>query len=287
MCTHCLALRPEQLALDPLPPLLLFPFVLCCHPPSPNRCTPPWDYPSPLAMYLTEVYKMPTFLKLDRSFSEGKVRGLLWGHSLSTSLHCKKEKVSSTQIFKATCCTEFLSWRQNYNDQVQEWSRTTLFKFCQLSFLNSRYWNIQVCKNLIFWVEITITCNNLLFWVQITPILNHPLTASYLPAVPGEQWPGLGALLKGTSAVDVRMGEWCTTTSPTHIFPTAPGSNRQPSGYQPETLTSRPRLVSSTIKRLSSILRSIIYGHSLSAVVQQWKAQEYFKILQKLGEINR
>ncbi len=27
----------------------------------------------------------------------------------SAAVHCKKEKVSSTQIFKATDCTEFLS----------------------------------------------------------------------------------------------------------------------------------------------------------------------------------
>ena len=45
-----------------------------------------------------------------------------------------------------------------------------------------------------------------------------------------EQWAatvgsseGLGALLNGTSAVDVGMGEQCSNTSPAHIFPTESG----------------------------------------------------------------
>ncbi len=67
-----------------------------------------------------------------------------------TSVHCKKEKVSSTQIFKATDCTEFLSWRYQLNflsfeelqllscvSQVFQVLTTKFFKFWQLSFSSS------------------------------------------------------------------------------------------------------------------------------------------------------
>jgi len=76
MCTHCLALRPEQLAFDPLPPpILLSPLSSVVTPPPPIGAPHLEITPSPLALYLTEVYKMPTFIQLDRSFSEGKVKG--------------------------------------------------------------------------------------------------------------------------------------------------------------------------------------------------------------------
>ena len=52
---------------------------------------------------------------------------------------------------------------------------------------------------------------------------------------------GLGALLKGTSAVDVGMGEQCSTTSPAHLFPTWSGIEPATLRFgSAEALTSRP-----------------------------------------------
>lgn len=45
-----------------------------------------------------------------------------------------------------------------------------------------------------------------------------------------------------TSAINVRMGERCPITSPTHIYPNGWWSNRPPFGYKSMALTSMPRL---------------------------------------------
>lgn len=42
-----------------------------------------------------------------------------------------------------------------------------------------------------------------------------------------------GALLKGTSSVDMDQEKRCPITSTAHIFPTAPESNQLPFGYKP------------------------------------------------------
>ena len=51
-----------------------------------------------------------------------------------------------------------------------------------------------------------------------------------------------GALLKGTSSVDVDVGECCSTTPSVHIFAYRQDLSRPPSSYQFSSLTSRPRM---------------------------------------------
>lgn len=57
---------------------------------------------------------------------------------------------------------------------------------------------------------------------------------------PGEPY---DALLKGTSAIDMCMGELSSTTTNTQIFPASWGLNQEPFSIKPKALTCRHSLV--------------------------------------------
>ncbi|XDV52323.1 hypothetical protein PO909_021065 [Leuciscus waleckii] len=77
----------------------------------------------------------------------------------------------------------------------------------------------------------------------------HRYTCRIVGLIPGEtyvfeiisQTDGARLNITVQTAVDVGMGQQCST-SPTHIFPTGQESNRQPFGYKPKALASRPQL---------------------------------------------